>query len=96
MKSAVVAIHIRVMDELPDNFTEPKKQIQCKETIAQITIYCHKNCLGIFLNDFPKLMKKNKLIDVNNTRHQTIEMAGMDINLSFPKMAVKPKNRTAI
>jgi len=41
-------------------------------------------------------MKKNKLIDVNNTRHQTIEMAGMDINLSFPKMAVKPKNRTAI
>jgi len=96
VKSAVVAIQINVTDELPANFTDPKKQIQCKATIAPMTIYCHKYFFGILLSDFPKLIRKNKLIDVNKTRHQTIEIAGMEINLSFPKIAVKPKNRTAI
>ena len=86
----------KVTDELPANFTEPKKHTQCKATIAPMTMYCHKYRLGIFLSDFPKLIRKNKLTEVNKTLHQTIEIAGIEINLSFPKMAVKPKNRTAI
>lgn len=96
VKSATVAIQIKVTDELPANFTEPKKQIQCNATIAPMTMYCHKYRLGILRSDFPKLIRKNKLTEVNRTRHQTIEIAGMEINLSFPKMAVKPKSRTAI
>ena len=89
-------MQIKVTEELPANFTEPKKQIQCKATIAPMTMYCHKYFFGIAFNDFPKLMRKNKLIEVNKTRHQTIEIAGIEINLSFPKMAVNPKSKTAM
>ena len=96
VKSAPVAMQTKVTDELPANFTEPKKQTHCSATIAPMTMYCHKYRFGILRNRFPKPIKKNKLTEVNKTRHQTIEIAGIEINLSFPKMAVKPKNKTAI
>ena len=86
----------KATEEFPASFTEPKKQIQCKATIAPMTMYCHKYFFGILLKVFPRLITKNKLIEVNKTRHHTIEIAGIEINLSFPKMAVKPKNKTAI
>jgi hypothetical protein len=51
-------------------------------------------CRGIVINFFPKPIKKRRLIEVINTRHQTIDIAGNCMRA--PKTAVKPKKTVAI
>lgn len=80
VKNATVAIQTKATEELPANFTEPKKQIQCKATMTPIIRYCQMYFLGIVFNDFPKRIKKNKLMEVKSTRHHTIDIAGREIN----------------
>jgi hypothetical protein len=49
--------------------------------------------LGIVINFLPKPIKKNKLMLVINTRHQTNIIAESEIK--SPRMAVKPNKITA-
>ena len=95
VKTDPVAIQTKVSEDEFPNLTEPKKQIQCKATMTPMTIYCQMYFAGMVRRDFPKRIKKNKLTEVNKTLHQTVEIAGKEINWSFPKIAVKPKNKTA-